>query len=179
MVEVILDHRGVAADDAAGAEREPIGPAGTAEQGQVPRVGLDRLRRSPCESGPVGDAGSMARISITGPGEPEPDPVADLDRRRPLDRGVVQQGLVVPAQVDQDEALGRRLDPGMEAGDFREGDRIDGDLALGTAAEADGITRHVKHLRRPAGLIHSDPDLHRWLAPVRSPRGVEEIAYGM
>jgi hypothetical protein len=64
--------------------------------------------------------------------------------------------------MDQDEALGRRLDPGMESGDLGESDRIDPNLALGAAAEADGIARHVERLRRSAGLIQSHTQTHRW-----------------
>jgi hypothetical protein len=41
MIEVILHDRGIAADHAAGARCEPLGPAGPPQQGQVSRVGLD------------------------------------------------------------------------------------------------------------------------------------------
>ena len=160
VVEVILDRPGVAADHAA-ARR-----ARTARAWAEPRSKA-RCRTSAWTvcSKPAAAAGRrcgrLDRQDLDRrAGEAEPDPVAGPDGDRPVDGGVVQERLVVPAQVDQDEPLGRRLDPGMNPGHLREGDRIDRDLALRVPAEADGVAGHVEGLRSSVGLIHSDPNAH-------------------
>jgi hypothetical protein len=84
-------------------------------------------------------------------GEPEADLVAATHSGRSLDRHVVEECFVVPAQVDEDESRGRRLDPGVNPGDRREGDGIDGDLAVRVPSQVEPFSGRFERLRLDRG----------------------------
>ncbi len=165
VVEQIPRGTGLAADHPAALEREPLALGRSAQQRHVPGVDLRGLAvtlgKGWCEW--------LVRVDRQDfhhrPRETELDPVAGADRCRPIHQGVVQESLVLSAEMDQREPLIRRLDLGMNPRDLGKGDRIDRELASGIPAEADDRSTRVAHGWLAASRIDSDPKVHRPLAP--------------
>ena len=143
MVEKVLHRARLAADHAAGPDLEPLAPGRTSKQREVSHVGLGRHAEVFAGRWLAVEREDLNRR----PGEPQAHAIADPHRGRPFDRGVVEERLVVPAQVDEDEPVGRRVDLGVEPGDLGERDRIDGDLAVGVPPHSEPLAGRLDLLR--------------------------------